>query len=380
MFKRGAITVLKVKGVPIRLHFSVLLLVPVLTWALAIQAQRIAAAAGIPPEALGIPGWAWGVLASIGLLISITLHELAHTVVAMRYGGKVESIVLMALGGVSQISKMPHEPRHELVMAAAGPLTSIVLGVLLGFGYRLAGAAPNIAFYLFLMAYLNLVLGVFNLLPAFPMDGGRVLRAALAGRMGKHRATGVAAMVGKAMAVAFAVFGLFGGGIWMILIAFFVWSGATQEKLYSDLQHALGHTHVNEVQNTVPQVQAHATLEEARVAIRDAGAESAVVEDEATTIGVVRKLDILAIQPEERMRETVRDHMLRVQPLVGSEELGDSFDQVLREGELPVIDDTGNATGVIRSRDVISTLRSRGFHFPGDSKRRPPDDGDASRH
>ena len=369
---------LKVNGVPIRLHFSVLLLVPVLTWALAVQMPQVARAAGLPPETLGMPGWAWGLLASLGLLVSITLHELAHTLVAIRRGGRVESIVLMALGGVSQITRMPTKPRDELVMAAVGPLTSIALGILFGAGYRLSMGAPNLAFYLFLLGYLNLVLGVFNFLPAFPMDGGRVLRAALAGRLGKQRATNVASIVGKAMAVAFAIFGIFGGGIWMILIAFFVWSGASQEKLYADLQQALGHTHVGEVQNTVPQVQIGASLEAARVVMRDAGVESAVVEDGERTVGVVRKIDILTIPPEERMRERVADHMLAVQPLPGSDELAQTFDRVLREGELPVVDDLGNATGVIRSRDVLSTLRARGFRFPGEGRRGPPPDDGAS--
>lgn len=376
MFKRGSITVLRVKQVPIRLHFSVLLLVPVLTWALAVQARQIAAAAGIQPGLLGMPGWAWGVLASVGLLISITVHELAHTVFAIRYGGRVESIVLMALGGVSQISKMPKEPKHELVMAAAGPLTSLALGVIFGFGYRLSlGAAPNLAFYLFLLGYLNLVLGVFNLLPAFPMDGGRVLRAALSGRLGARKATNVAAVVGKAMAVAFGIFGLFGGGIWMILIAFFVWSGASQEKLFSDLKHALGHTRVGEVQNLAPTVQSTNTLEEARIVIRDAGGESAIVEKGQETIGVIRKLEILAKSPQERMKELVRDHMLRIQPLAGSQELRESFDKVLRGGELPVVDDEGQPTGVIRSRDVLSTLRDHGFRFPGERRGQANGDG-----
>jgi len=369
LFDRGAITILRVKGVPIRLHLSVLLLVPVLTWALSVQMQQVAGAARVSPELLTLPGWAWGLLASVGLLVSITLHELAHTLVAIRHGGKVESIVLMALGGVSQISQMPKRPRHELSMAAVGPLTSIGLGALCGLGYRLVyDAAPNLAFFLFLLGYLNVVLGIFNLLPAFPMDGGRVLRAALAGRLGPQRATNIAAIVGKAMAVAFAVFGFFGGGIWMILIAIFVWSGASQEKLFSDLKHALGHTRVGEVQNLAPQVNVNQTLEDARSTLRDAGAESAIVEENGETVGVIRRLDILSLAPEERMTERVRAHMLRIQPLVGSEELQDSFDKVLRGGELPVVDEAGQPTGVIRSRDVLSTLRSHGFHFPGEPR------------
>lgn len=364
MFQRGAITLLRARGVPIRLHVSVLVLVPFLTFAIAVQAPRIAALAGL--EAITWDGWVFGLLASVGLLVSIVLHELAHTLIAIRHGGSVESIVLMALGGVSQISKMPASPRHELEMAAAGPLTSLALAALVGVAYRGTLGSPNLSFVLFLIAYLNLVLGIFNLLPAFPMDGGRVLRAALAWKLGKRKATRIAATVGKSMAALFAIVGLLGGGIWMILIAFFVWSGASQEKLFSDVQSTLSELRVGEVQHLTPTVQATASLEDARLALRDEGAESAVVLDGETTVGVIRKRDLLSFPPNVRVEEKVRDHMLGVSAVTSAEALGDSFDRILREGELPVLDDAGQPSGVVRSSDVFRILRERGFRFPGE--------------
>lgn len=370
MFRRGALTVLKVRGVPIRLHLSVLFLVPFLTFALAAQAGLVAETADLPPERLALPGWAWGIIGSIGLLVSITLHELAHTLVAIRHGGRVESIVLMALGGVSQVAQMPRRPRHELEMAVAGPITSILLAVVFSAGYLVTKATPNLAFPLFILAYLNLVLGVFNLLPAFPMDGGRVLRAALAWRYGKLRATRIAAAVGKGMAVLFGLFGLLGGGVWMILIAFFVWAGASQEKLHSELQQALGDVQTGELSNAVPPIAADANLEDARLLLRDAGVESAVVMDGNETLGVLRRQEVLAHPLHERMRERVRDHMLRVQAVPSAEPIGESFDRVLREGEVPVVDAEGHALGVVRSADVLQRLQDHGFNLPGQPPQR----------
>lgn len=366
VFRRGAITVLRIRDVPIRLHVSVLILIPFLTFAIAVQGARIAALAGLPPDQLAWPGWAFGLVASVGLLVSIVLHELAHTLVAIRHGGQVDSIVLMALGGVSQVSRMPKRPRHELEMAAAGPITSILLAVGVGLLYRATLSLPTLSFSLFLIAYLNLVLGVFNLLPAFPMDGGRVLRAALAWRLGRQRATRIAAVVGKTMAALFAIFGLLGGGIWMILIAFFVWSGASQEKLYSDVQSTLSSLKVGEVQHVTSQVQAEDSLETARMAMREADTESAVVLDGSKTVGVVRKQDILPLAPNERMAAKVREHMIHVQAVTRDEDLGESFDRVLREGEVPVVDDDGHPSGVVRSADVFRALRDRGFRVPGE--------------
>jgi len=373
VFQRGAMTLFRARGVPIRLHVSVLVLIPFLTFAVAVQANRIASLAGLE---ITWSGWVFGLLASVGLLASIVLHELAHTLIAIRHGGSVESIVLMALGGVSHVSKMPPSPRHELGMAAAGPLTSLALAGVVGLLYRGTTESPNLSFALFLVAYLNLVLGLFNLLPAFPMDGGRVLRAALAWRIGRRRATQIATVVGKSMAALFAVVGLLGGGIWMILIAFFVWSGASQEKLFSDVQNTLSHLKVGEVQHVSPTVQAEASLEEARQALRSETSESAVVLDGERTVGVIRKRDILSFPPNVRMEERVRDHMLGVQAVTSTEDLGESFDRILREGELPVIDDEGHPSGVVRSGDVFRALRERGFRFPGEppepSERGPP--------
>jgi CBS domain-containing protein len=139
-------------------------------------------------------------------------------------------VTLMMLGGVSSIDDV-ERPRLELGMALAGPIASLVMAGILYAIFRVsAGWPPDLRFGLFYLAEINLVIGVFNLLPAFPMDGGRVLRSALAGRLGRLRATRVAAGVGKAFAIALGLFGLLSGGWWLILIAAFVYWGGEAES------------------------------------------------------------------------------------------------------------------------------------------------------
>jgi Zn-dependent protease/predicted transcriptional regulator len=359
LFSRGSLTVLRVGGVPIRLHVSVLLLVPMMVFGLSEQMSLVAEAARLPPSALALPPWFFGAVGAVGLLVCITLHELAHTAVALHYGGKVESIVLMALGGVSQIARMPSTPRHELLMAIAGPATSLALGVLAAGGYFATRSMPDVAFILYILAYLNLVLGLFNLLPALPMDGGRVLRAALAGRMGKFRATRISSGVAKAMAGGLVVLGFLGGGFWIILIAAFVWMGASQERLRADLEHSLEGLQVGDLHRTVPEIASAQSLELARERMLEHRADSLVVVDDGEAVGVLRKREVLAVPPAERAAARVAAHMIRVAAMVTGEVLGETFDRVLRDGEVPVVDEGGHAVGVVTRDAVLRTLSDR---------------------
>jgi Zn-dependent protease len=165
----------------------------------------------------------------------IVVHELSHALVARRFGIPTRDITLLPIGGVSTLERMPDRPTEELLVAIVGPLTNFALALLLFAGLYLNGRSfvpENISViggpFLAKLAWINISLGVFNLLPAFPMDGGRVLRAALATRMGRLRATTVAARVGQASALLLGFAGLWLSPV-LVLIAFFVWMGAQQE-------------------------------------------------------------------------------------------------------------------------------------------------------
>lgn len=190
-----------------------------------------------------------GLLMEIGFATSIVLHELGHSLVALRKGCRVRQITLLFIGGAAQMERIPTRPADELLMAAAGPAVSLVLGgVLLLAGSALSVLPPSIGGRLNILQFLgsvNLALVVFNLLPSFPMDGGRIFRALLAKKLGRLRATFVAARLGRIMAILFGLSGYLGvRGLvsprnWgLVAIAFFIYVAAGSEYRMVQAQEA----------------------------------------------------------------------------------------------------------------------------------------------
>lgn len=232
MNTRHGFRIFTIRGIPIRIHYTFLLVLPFLAYAFGRRFADAASLAGVPSAALSGPPWAWGLLVALALFASVLVHELAHSLYALSHGGKVRSITLLMLGGVSELTEAPHRPAQEAWMALAGPATSLAIGAACYALLRATAGFGNFdsRFALFYLGQLNLVLGVFNLLPAFPMDGGRILRALLVRSRGHARATQIAATVGKVFAGLFALAGLFGGNFLLVIIAFFVFIGAEGEQ------------------------------------------------------------------------------------------------------------------------------------------------------
>lgn len=228
---RWSWTMGRIGGIPIRLHVTLLLFIPYLVFAVTLQFRLFAEILGVSPAAFVLPPLAWGVILGLGVLAAILAHEWAHSAVALASGVPVHSITLMMLGGVSRIGGDITSAGREAWMAAAGPLASLVIGgVSLGLQLLLPPEPMDLRIALIVFGQINIVLAIFNLLPAFPMDGGRILRAALSARMGRLRATRIAAWVGRIMAVGFALLGLFViHNPILILIAAFVFLGAGAE-------------------------------------------------------------------------------------------------------------------------------------------------------
>ncbi len=219
---------------------------------------------GVVQEPGGVLGALYGVLLVILLFALVAIHELTHSRVAQHYGVAVRSITLLPIGGVAAMEEIPEEPRKELAISAAGPLSNVVIGVvMLGlsplvidwggqslstfFGELLLGRSLTGAYAYILVV--NWLLALFNLLPAFPLDGGRVFRAILALRMDRARATHIAVVVGQVLAVAMAVYGFFGGGLILILVAIFIFFGAQGEGLQGEVQRVLRQLKVKHVVN-----------------------------------------------------------------------------------------------------------------------------------
>ncbi|HMK15484.1 MAG TPA: site-2 protease family protein, partial [Methanomicrobiales archaeon] len=241
----GSIKIGTLFGIPVLLHWSFLLAIPLFAW---IIGTDISISSSFVFDTLGIHGqntslitegwnpYVLGVFVSLALFFCVLVHELAHCVVALRRGIKINSITLLILGGVSSIENEFPDPRDELPMSLAGPVTSLGLGiaswivVLTAIPVIRNPPVGGVIVFLFgYLALLNLILFAFNLLPAFPMDGGRVLRAWLARRMPLARATKIAADVGKAFAFIFVIVGFFILNFVLIIIGIFIYLGADQE-------------------------------------------------------------------------------------------------------------------------------------------------------
>lgn len=176
----------------------------------------------------GMLGAVVGVTLMVMLFGIVVLHELGHALAARRYGIPTVDITLYPIGGVARLARMPSKPVQELVVALAGPAVNLALAALFALGLVFAPPSPLLASLLYWLVGANVVLLAFNLLPAFPMDGGRVLRALLATRVGRLKATETAARVGRWMALLLGAAGLFYNPM-LILIALFVWFSGTAE-------------------------------------------------------------------------------------------------------------------------------------------------------
>ncbi|MDF1499971.1 MAG: site-2 protease family protein [Anaerolineales bacterium] len=228
-----SIKLFSVRGIAVRMHLTFPL---ILAWA-ALQFGVLARG--------GWTGAIFGVIATSLLFIVVILHELGHSFTAQRFGVEVKQIVLLPIGGVAQLAHIPEKPTQEFLIAIAGPAVNFGLAIFLGvvawiaqFNVsleQLPGLLLNLdsmslaALFTYTFAS-NLLLGVFNLIPAFPMDGGRILRALLAMRMSYPRATVIAVGIGQLLAILMGAVGFLQGNFFWVLIAIFIFTGAGQER------------------------------------------------------------------------------------------------------------------------------------------------------
>jgi Zn-dependent protease len=226
-FRIGRIT-----GIDVFMHATFLLL---LLW--------VGVSYYLPRRSLG-DAWS-GIIFILTIFGIVVLHELGHALAARRFGIKTRDITLLPIGGVARLERMPEDPRQEFLVAIAGPAVNVALAVLIGAWMvtvahsQLMGEIPVVGGdFLRKLLWVNVGLAVFNMIPAFPMDGGRVLRALLAMRMDYSRATHIAASIGQMLALGFGFLGLFTNPF-LVFIALFVWMGAAGESSMVQLKSSL---------------------------------------------------------------------------------------------------------------------------------------------
>ena len=236
----GSLKIATIMGIPIRVHFSWLIVFGIITWSLSTFYFPKAA-----PSLTVRSYWASGAVAALLLFVSVAIHELSHSFIAGRYKLPISGITLFIFGGISQMKGEPPHPRAEFAIAIAGPLSSFLLALVFFTAYRMADIGVVRALFAYL-AQLNLMLGIFNLIPGFPMDGGRVVRAFLWSKTKDFfYATRKAAMYGERSALLIIFFGFFlifagmSGGLWLMLIGWFLYNSAHVSYQQVSLQETL---------------------------------------------------------------------------------------------------------------------------------------------
>jgi len=278
-----------VAGSQIRIHLTFFLL---LAWVAFIYMQQGGAAAAVE-----------GVAFISAIFACVVLHELGHALAARRYGIKTPTITLLPIGGVASLERMPEDPRKEIVVALAGPLVNVVIAAIL---IGVLGATVNLdpaemledpaASFVARLATVNIILVLFNLIPAFPMDGGRVLRALLATRYPRVRATQIAARIGQFAAFAFGFLGLLGGNPLLVFVAIFVYIAATSEAQATGMVDIARSLHVRDGMITrFEALGPGATLgDAAELLLKTTQHEFPVLDGNGAMVGVLTRRDLVA--------------------------------------------------------------------------------------
>ncbi len=310
-----------------------------------------------------------GIVFILALFVCVVLHEYGHALTARRFGVRTRDITLYPIGGVARLERIPDKPEEELWVAIAGPAVTAAIAVVLFVILVVTGNVPTTlrsitlasgGFITRLFA-VNVLLFLFNLLPAFPMDGGRVLRALLAMRMDYLRATQIAAGVGQAMAFAFGFIGLLTDP-WLLFIALFVWIGAEQESSMARIKNSLGGIPVSRaMQTNFETMSPHDTLARAVELILSGSQTDFPVVDEGRVVGILERDSFIRALAKGGQEQSVLDVMRRNVPEVDTHEMVESALTRLQESgakTLPVTH-AGRLAGLITSENITEFLMIR---------------------
>lgn len=366
--RRQAISLGRILGIPIGLDYSWFLIFALLTWTLAVGY--------FPSEFNNWPTaeyWIVGGVTAVMLFVSVLLHELGHSMLAMHYKIPVRSITLFIFGGIAQIGAEPPGPAAEFWIAIAGPIVSFALAALFGLLQPVfTGVAPLLALAKYL-AYINGALALFNLIPGFPLDGGRVFRAIVWGiTHSLHRATLIAANVGRLIGFLFIFLGawqLFSGnlanGLWIAFIGWFLESAAAREVQYRAVHDMLAGHKVSELMRRgCASIPADTNLQDlVEDHILGAGRRSLVVTQDGKVVGLVTLHGVKEVPQAKWPTSTAAQVMMSMDQIkyVGPDtQLWPALEEMDRDGvnQLPVMVNS-HCVGMLSRENVIDFLRTR---------------------
>ncbi|MCL4272822.1 MAG: site-2 protease family protein [Anaerolineales bacterium] len=313
------------------------------------------------------------VLKGIGFILTlflcVILHEYGHALTARKYGIKTRDITIYPIGGVARLERMPEKPIEELWVALMGPAVNVVIAaILFAYLFLTSSLVPlnelTVASGSFLerVMIINIVLVLFNLLPAFPMDGGRVLRALLATRMDYVRATQIAANVGQGMAFLFGFVGLFSNPF-LLFIAFFVWIGASQEASMVQMKNAISGIPVGRAMLTDYQFLSprDPLSRMAQMILAGSQHDFPVIDDDERVVGVITRDDFLSALTQHGQNIAVSAVMKTNLPEVDSYEMVETALTRIQESGVPALPVThgGRLVGIITSENITEYLMIR---------------------
>ncbi|WP_121356308.1 site-2 protease family protein [Flavisolibacter nicotianae] len=351
---KGSVNLVTVKGMQVRLHLTLLLFVGFVLFA--------AASGGMTGASLG-----WYALFIAAVFASIIFHEMGHAVVAASFGIAVKDITLYPIGGVASFESLPEKPRQELLISAAGPAVSFLLaGLFWLLSSANSGVPPSAdvavisgANFFWFLRTVNLYLALFNLLPAFPMDGGRILRALLALRFSYTKATTVATAISKVIASVMVIYGLGSFHFLLVFIGIFVLLFARAEEVFVHLKRLVKGMRLKEMlMYDYNGMDAELTVTEAANMLQHNHHKTFLVMKDGVPVGSLDRMDVVKAVAEERCAEPLTDLMKKNLVMLDGETPADSVLQKLSSHEETVypVMEKGRFLGVINFQHIVEYL------------------------
>lgn len=377
-------------GIPVRIDGSFLLVLPLFAWLIGSQIPayvRTFRRAGVHLDAAALQGgatpWLLGLTAAVGLFLSVVVHELGHAATARLYGVRVREITLWFLGGVAQFDAMPRQRGAEALVGIAGPITSVGVAALCRLGWGAAGGSSAALFVLSYLTLTNAALAVFNLLPALPLDGGRVLRSLLALAMPHLRATRVAGAIGTVAAALLGIYGFLSLNLFLVVIAFFVYNAGRAETQAAVVSDVFEGRKVRDLMTRDPiTVAPDMRLEHfARMVYYRPHTGYPVVDADGLLLGYARLQDARApgpgeeaggaaagetgLEPLEALRDAptregdVRSILRPAETIGEDEEAMEALKRIAQGslGRLAVVDARGRLVGMVSKTDLVRRLQ-----------------------
>jgi Zn-dependent protease/predicted transcriptional regulator len=373
----------KIKNIPIKLHFTLIIVFFLISWTLATGFMP-----NYYPNLNNFQYWIMGIIGAIILFISVLLHELSHSILSLRYGIRVHQIILFIFGGIADIKEETQDFKKEFKIAVVGPLTSYALSGLfwilfITISYFNDNNSQINGEYLTILegillysSIINLIIGTFNLIPAFPLDGGRMLRAGLTKwKKDFDQATNIASKIG--IAISFGIMGLgfiaifrgsFLGGFWLIIIGWFLNSGAKAYLEQNELSSKLKGIKLKEIMNrNFIAVKPDLKLSDLVANYFNIYWKSAfpVINDDNQLIGMITTDAVFKKDKMEIENKKIQDLMIPTSEIIimdAEREVNDALKQLFRKGmsRIFIVDSQLQLLGLVSKTDIINLAQERG--------------------